>query len=649
MPRSTPQQDNFLGGEWNPLSQGRADLPGYHTALDACQNFIPIEEGSLSRRSAIEFMGPTYLRGKAKFLSFISDAANPFLLELTSDKLRLWYGTGPVCTNDRQVLTASSSSGGVLSLTTTTSHGWSVGDHIIIFCPSTLAASDIAVVKNRHLQLTAASGTSLTAKDDKGNALPGDIASGGLNGATAIRIKRFDTTGITAALLPTTRIVQAQTQALLLSGALPLTLKVTTDLSLATSDADPVLSLTDTVFTDGPYLNPQPDTGTVNAYAGSITFTPASSTFSASDVGRYIRLFSQPAAWASGTTYTAGEFVTDAAGAWWVFNYSSGLAGVIPGSLTTVGGVQIMPWSPAPTAGQWAWGTITAQATTSCTVTLATDLNSANGTTIASWRLGIYKTGAYPTVGVFYGGRIWLAGAAKNRVDASQPFDPSQDSSISMSPTDAFGNVNDDNAFSYTLLSNNLYTIYWMKPDREGLLLGTSGGEILLEALSGGAITPTNIQEHTVETNLQSANVEAIRPGIAIVFVQRYLQRVIEILADAFTGRYSGSHVNEYAKHITAAGVKELAYQEEKAPVIWTLDQNGNLAGCTYRRISRFTTEPPKFMGWHRHPVGDGSTTINSMCAVPGTDGLGDRLYVNTVDLNGDYWVETMRPLFEDA
>lgn len=664
MPRSSYQQDSFIGGEWNPLSQGGSDLPTYHKAMNTCLNGMPVEEGAWIRRSGTELMGPTYLRTIARLIGFQSTNATPYLLEFTNaggkgGSLRLWYGTGPVCTNDRQVITASSSSAGTLTFTTTTNHGWAVGDHLIIFCPTSITAANRAVVQNRHLLIATQNGTTgLTANDDKGNALPSNITSNGLNGATLIRVKRFDSTGITAAMLSTLRVIQAQTKAIILSGVAPQTLSITTDI-VAGSDTDPTVALATTSFSDGPYLDFQgspgtPETGTVSAYSGTITFTPAASTFAAHDVGRMIRLFSQPAAWASGTTYTNGQFVTDAAGAWWVFVYSSGLAGVIPGTTTTISGVTVSPWAAAPTQGQWAWGTIATQSGSSCTVTLTTNLNSANGTTVSQWQLGVYLAGSYPTCGAFHKGRIWLAGALPNRFDASMPYDPQNDTTIYFSPTDVFGNVNDDNAIGDVINSEEVNTIYWMKPDHEGLIVGTNGPEYLLHTSNlNDPLTPTSL-EQDVLTNFGVANIEPVRPGIVVAFVQRYTRRLLEFFTETFSGGKVSRHLNEYAKHIATPGIKEIGYQEETAPIIWTIMADGTWAGCTYRRVSRFATEPPTAQGWHRHQIGDGTTTVNSHAVLPGIAGLGangtdDRLYVNTVDLNGDYWVETLRPLFEDV
>jgi hypothetical protein len=126
---------------------------------------------------------------------------------------------------------------------------------------------------------------------------------------------------------------------------------------------------------------------------------------------------------------------------------------------------------------------------------------------------------------------------------------------------------------------------------------------------------------------------------------------VLEYISDTFSQRFTGRHINEFAKHITAAGVTELAYQEEKAPIVWTVMQDGALAGTSYRRVSHLVAEPPVFAGAHRHSFGDGDRLVKSMCVLTSSTNLSDLLYMVTYDATrgDDFAVEVMRPIFEDA
>ncbi len=652
MTASNYHQSDFRGGEWNQISQGRSEMPGYKTALNVSINLIPLEEGSATRRSGTEWIGPTYGRTVAKLLPFQSSAALPYVMEFTNDNLQFYAGTGYVCTNDRRTIVASSSSSGLLTLTVDANSGWSVGDTLIMWFPTSVTAAVGGPYRNRVFQVLTGGGasTALTLGDDLGNALPYDSAPNDLVLCRLLRILRF-TTSYGTGMLSSIRAIQAQTQSILLAPSVaPQVLQITTP---ASGDADPVFTLGAVSFVDGPYLDQQgtfavPETGTVSGYSGSITFTPATSTFVAGEVGRHIRLFSQPPAWNSGTTYTYGETVTYQGGYYTSIaagTYASLNVGVTPGTTATSGSVQVTVWAASPNEGQWAWGTITAQAGSSCTVDLVTPLNANNGTTVSIWQKGVFTTGQYPTGGLYHEGRLYLFGAVPNRFDASTTNDI-----LTFSPTDVYGTVLDSSGISEVLNSSHLTTIRWMTPDHDGVIIGCLEGEWLLQASTlTDPITPTSIQVRQV-TEYGCAPIEPRRCGMALIFVQRYTQRVIEYMSDTFSQKYSGRHINEYSKHITAPGVTELAYQEEKVPCIWEIMQDGSLAGTAYRRVSHFVTEPPVFAGAHRHQIGNGARLVQSMTVLPNQDGLSDLLYVCTYAPGGtDYAVEALRPIFEDA
>ncbi len=387
MPDSNFAVTSFLGGEWGKFAQGRASDPAYQTALALCLNSIPVEEGACVRRPGFQRIIPTHSRVAAKLLPFVSSTSCAFTCEISTDGsngyLRFISGVSPIFTNDARTVTAASYSGSHVSLTLDTSSGWSVNEDVMFgfdqfFDEPTLEG----VCRGRVMRVTAASGSSLTLGDDLGNAviLPAFV-TGALVGATVMRIKRLSAPWLDK--IDKLRIIQAETDAIILSVLQP---PQTLEVTEPTGSNDPTFTFAPTAFVDGPYLDPQPGATTVSGYSGSITVTPLDgTTFSATDVGRHIRLFTQPAAWASGTTYTNGLTVTYNGGFWMSIasgTYATSNVGVPPGSpFTTPSNTQVILWVPAPTAAQWAWGKITAQASTSATVLLVTALNSANGMT----------------------------------------------------------------------------------------------------------------------------------------------------------------------------------------------------------------------------------------------------------------------------
>jgi len=655
MPRSSYSQSNFLGGEWAPQAQGRSEDPRYATALSRCFNALPVEEGAWIRRSGTQRLGPTYKQAQARILPFVSSTSCAFVCEFTDGNLQFWSGPAPIFTNDpRTVSAASLNFAGILTLTLDAAHGWTVGDTVMFSFPAGYSQTLESNCRGRVFQaISGTTGSTLVLGDILGNGLPITLPSGGLVGATVLRIKRFAAPWH-AADLAGLRIVQAQNNAVILSAGLP---PYTLTVQEPTGNNDPTFSLASTDFADGPYLDPSGDTCTVSGFTGTITVTASTTTpFSSTDLGRHIRLFSQPPAWNAGTPYVTGNLVTGPDGvSWWQAIANN--TGVTPGTMTVVNGVNTVVWVPSANAGSWAWGKIASYVSPSqVTVTLDTSipgmvLNSANGTTMSLFRLGVYTSAQYPTVGTYHEGRLWLAGAVPNRFDSSisnlrAPTDPV--TRFVFSPTDPNGNVLDSSGISETLNSTELNTFQWMLPDDRGIVCGTLGGEWIIEASAlSDPLTPTSIQAHQT-TKYGSKFVEARRAGMAIIFVQRFGRRVIEYLADAFTGRFSGSHLNEMSKHLSISGVVELAYQEESAPVIWARMADGSLAGCTYRRVSRFVTEKPVFSGWHKHQHGSPRATFEGMCILPREDGLSDALYL-VVNDGLQRYIEIMRPLFEPA
>lgn len=642
MARGVQFQGSFLGGQFSIEAQGRLDHPWHASALSVSYNGLPTEGGQWTRRSGTCWLAPTYLRATDAAVKELSlDTFHRHAAALTTDGtdgyIHLFRGKY-VVTNANNVITASSSSSGVVSLTSNTATGWAVGDHVIF---TVLPVSGYQYL-NRWCKITAISTTSITIKDDNGTAFLFDSAANALAGATISRIYRAKITGLSvntrlSSVVNIGNISGTDLQSLVLNLNCPPALLTVTTVSAVTGTTPDVFSFGAATLLDGPYFDQKgtfatPETGTVNAYTGSITFTPASSTFTSVDVGKCIRLFSEPPAWASGTTYALNATVKFN-GAWWKNIYGS-LAGVQPGTLYTLSSVQYTVWAPAPTAGQWAWGTITAQASTSCTVLLTTNLNSANGATIAMWRMGVYQALQYPQCGILFGGRLWLGGAVEGRLDGSMSENP-----FTFSPTDINGNVFDDHALALKISSATQDHVEWFRPDRSGLLFGTHAEEYVISGSSpDAAITPLNFDIKHV-SSYGSAYVQAITAAFSHVFVQTQGKQVFEFVTDVFASSPSGRRINQFQQDMieTYGSGIDLAYTETKVPVIWMPTVDGTLLSCTYRRFSRFMSSPPDAAGWSAHQIADGVRDVTSVSSLECMrDGeAGDYLYMTTLSGGG--------------
>src|SRR5579884_1134154 len=360
--------------------------------------------------------------------------------------------------------------------------------------------------------------------------------------------------------------------------------------------------------------------------------------FQSTDVGRLIRLFSEPPDYNPGTNYSAGTTVKYN-GLYYTTNVP--VSNVQPD-------LDPVKWAINPSGATYTWAQIT-QVINSNTVQaqIMGPPIQWPGVTVRLWRLGVYSdTTGWPTCGIFSEGRFWFGGAQSNRFDASYVDGVDLDGNINMAPTMQDGTVTDANGFGFTIESEEQNPIRWMAADPKGILVGTDGGEFLIFASQNNdAFTPTTTEVRLV-TKYRCADAPPVRTGIALLFIQKFKRRIMEFLADIFTGRFVAPHLTEAAKHLTADGIEEIWYQEELAPVVWFRTGAGDLNGCTYRRTSTYIQDTPAFAGFHRHDLGHGRT-ITSITTGPSGNGALDALFMVTTDGTTN-WVEQMTQMFDE-
>lgn len=440
------------------------------------------------------------------------------------------------------------------------------------------------------------------------------------------------------------KLIQAETESALLTGSVaPQALNVAT---LPTPAAYATFTLAPVTFLDGPYLDPPTDASTLtpSALTGTITITASATTainkgagFQATDVGRLVRLFSEPPAWNVATAYTIGQSVKFG-GAYFVCTANN--TGQQPD-------ISIAFWAISTNVSIWTWGAITAVSSTTVASLLIKGGNLLYVGAISVWRLGVYSTTTgWPSCGCYYEGRIWLSGAVANRVDASM-VNAISGGVFDMTPTSPDGTVADNNAISYIFNDTEVNPIFWMHPEKSGILCGTQGGEWFIQAsVLSDPITPTSIQAHK-ETDYGAENIEPQHCQLATAFVQRYARTLLEYFPDVFSGRHSAPSLSQQAKHLTVSGLAEIRYQQELLPVIWARCVDGTLIGSTYERTSLFSSQPPSFNAWHRHDLGSGRL-VESIAVGPNKNGQLDNLVMVTNDLaSGVRHVELLENIFD--
>jgi hypothetical protein len=583
---------------------------------------------------------------------FDFESAAPYQIEFTDGHIRFFAGLSLVLdANPPHVLSLSADNPCIVE--TAEPHGWSTADQVEFVLPLGQAAwLGMTPLLTRQFSITVVDAYTFSISDPI-TGLGVDGTTLALNGNELLvgRIVDF-ATPYTAGSWAAARLVQNDTEALILvPGFQPYALTS----AFAASSVFASFTLAPAVFLDGPYLDPPTDgtTATPGSLAGNVTFTFSSIAsinegqgFVASDVGRPMRFFSEPALWNSGTTYVVND-VVKFLGAY--YTAITGGTGLEPD-------LNINNWSVATQAAVWVWGNIlTVSGASQVVVSLAPASVDAAGNPradgpllyvlpITSWQLGAWSdTSGWPTCGTYYEGRVYLMGSVANRFDATKSNELNR-----FDPTGQDGTVADNCGITETLNSDSLETIYWGRATQVGVVLGTKAGEWLLQASSlGDPITPTSIQAHRV-TKFGCENMEAVQAPLSLVFVQRAGHKMIEYVADVWTGKFAGTNLSLTARHLSRSGIQEIAYQREYAPIVWARCADGSLIGCTYRRDSPMGSQPASFSGWHRHTLGSGRL-VESIQAGPSIGGNTDTVMMVTNDpATNIRFVEMLTDIFDE-
>ena len=701
MPDASNLQSSFLGGEWSPYIQGRVDIPSYKAALALCLNAIPIEEGSCPRRPGTRDTGISRDGLPAAFYTFAFTSQAPFDLEFTPYYLRFWDGPNLVLDASPPSVAAISTDTPAI-VTTNPGQSWVTGNQVQ-FLPGAGSPVNPYLIGPQF---------NITVIDDQHFTIADPVTGDGIDGATLMwnpeqemlvgRITEF-VTPYTEADLPNLRVAQAEETMYIFVDDQPM-YKLTVQ-GYPASPPPFTLLFQQVMLQDGPYLDPlEGAILTLSGTIGNVTATCSFQTWSSSsiynnntyvtdaggtdyvsiindninntpstspsewtpvtdgiafgpdgvvagNVGQLVRFFQTPQIWNTSTTYDVGAYVQwneqspddpeDGA----TYQCAIQNSGQEPG---TPGNPPNDYWNLVVGFAQWNWGFITSTISAGAfNMQIAGGaIAPANDNPASIYQVGVYCTAyGFPTCGAYLNGRLWIAGPQLNRIDSSE-----SDQLEFFSPSQPDGTVQDNNGMSLVLDADDMNPPQWLAGDSQGLLVGTNSREFLVTSSAlNEPLTPTSVQAHPV-TRYGSGFIEPKRTGLALVFVQKYGRRILEMIQDVFTGKHSAPNLAYTAKHLTQYGVEQIAYQEEQIPIVWARTGSGQLIGCTYRRTSSFATEPPVLAAWHEHKFGTGRG-VWSMTMGETSDATQSALRMSTASSASAedmvYHVETLQPFFD--
>lgn len=231
----------------------------------------------------------------------------------------------------------------------------------------------------------------------------------------------------------------------------------------------------------------------------------------------------------------------------------------------------------------------------------------------------------YPRTGTLHEQRLIAASTAKNPQTVW--------GSRTGEPLDFTLGVQDDDAFSFTIGSDESTQISYVSSGRDLTVLAFNG-EYSMQGGVEKPITPTNVRIKP-QTPHGCGNVRPVQIGKELLLVQRAGRKVRAFGYKYDEDGYNTPDITTLAEHITATGVAEMALQQEPDPVVWVALKNGRLISVTLDREL-------DVIAWNRHEI-DGA--VESVATIPAGDSEQVWLIVRRlIDGNVVRYVERLQP-----
>lgn len=399
----------------------------------------------------------------------------------------------------------------------------------------------------------------------------------------------------------------------------------------------------------GPLLE-QNTTSTVisaSAASGSVTLTASAPVFSATDIGRLVRLdvrdfTTKP--WQTATGYVAADVVRSDGKAYAAANNaSSGPSPPVHEKGSAYDGNTGVQWGYLNPG----YGMLRITAFTDSThVTATVIIDETNGigtlpTEVVGsgtplWQLGAWSaTTEYPGAVTFFLSRLFWAG--QQRIWGSVPDD------FENMAEDFFGEVRADNAIKRILAAKDVNGILWIA-GADKLVIGTGGGEFVAGPLTTSEpLGPANF-EIVPQSRHRVRGISPIAVGTSNVYVQRAGRKVLSLDYAVETDRFASTDRAVLAARITRPGVIGLAYQGEPHSIVWAWLSSGALRSFTFE-------QEQDVQGWARHPLGGGGA-VESVACGPTPDGGRDEVWMivrRTINGATKRYVEFMEQPWEGA
>lgn len=634
MPKANPIQTNFSGGEVSPALYARVDTAKYQNGAEVIENAVVLVTGGAAKRTGTQFVW--YSRTSAertKIVPFVYNVEQKYVLEFSAQVIRFYTDDGVVTLTGQSITGITKANPAVL--TYSGSDTYANGDRVTV-----TGVAGMTEVNNREFTVANVNaGTNTFELSGVNSSAYGVYTSGG----TVAEILEVATTYTGAECLDLSYVQSADTL-FIAHPAHPLAKLVRNG---ATS-----WTLSDVDVLRGPWRNLNNDetvTIKANTNTGSVTLQSSASLWDADHVGTLWKLYTP--------TRTNGEteFGTDEsvnATEYWSYNgnvyyISAATGGINSAKYTPPTHLQgsVVMYKTGSSGSDTATAEFSHKGHGIVEITGFTSATEVTGTVYEGYgynELPLQLVDSAMTGGLATNARyteptkFWQEGAwseyrgyPEHVTFFEQRFIAAKSQTIHGSVTGNFSDFEegslDDQAFSYTISSEQVDTIRWLNPGKQ-LLIGTASAEYVMSASSlGEAITPDNVKISR-ETAYGSSPCKPVRVGNAVMFMQRRGDpanagvKLREMAYSFEIDGYASNDLTVFASHITGTGVTALAYQADPYSIVWGVREDGQLCAITYER-------PQEVMAWHRHILGGdgdssgGAVEVEQVVVIPGSDG----------------------------
>lgn len=603
MPRATPLQPSLNAGEFGPRMVARTDFAKYPLGCATLENMVPLPQGGATRRPGTMFVAETANSdARSRLIPFEFSTLQAYVIEAGEGAFRFFKDRGRI---DAPAVGASVTNGDFTSdiagWDDRSSGGGAIGHDAVhgrldlsatggggpAHAEQAVATGDTAALHIVRFRVAGAPGDVVDLRIGSSSTGAEIVEETGIG--TGWHTRAF-TSGVSPFFLQfrhvAAKTVQIDDVGMVDGGAVEIGTPYDTghiaalkfaqsaDTMWICSETHPVYrltrmshyawSLTEVLFSDGPWLS-------VNATSTTL----------------------QPGA-ASGT----GVSLTASA--------TAGINGGAGFAVEDVGRLVRLEHGAA-----WGHAVIVAVASpTAATI----DIKSSFGGTaaVSQWRLGSWSSATgYPRTTAFFEQRLAFAGSTAQ----PQTFWLSQSGDFeNMRPDNGSGEVEDDDSLDYTISADQVNAIRWLAPGQK-LFIGTVGGEWLAQS-DGPILTPTDIDVKR-QTTYGTADIAPQLMRGRMLFLQRAGRKVLEFTFSLEIDNYQALDMTLLADHISTGGFEEMAYQQELDSTLWCVRGDGQLCSLAYQ-------PDQDVIGWSRHVLGGvyqgGAAEVESVSVIPGVN-----------------------------